>query len=85
MILRLLSTPRRRVAAVLTVTAAAVAFATWVLWPVHDSSCVVYSGSYVPMNAPEAEAEAALQRRHDKALADGACGPERARFHNWTG
>ncbi|WP_327575705.1 hypothetical protein [Streptomyces sp. NBC_00145] len=84
MIFRLLSTPRRRVAAVLTVTAAVVAFGSWVLWPVYDSSCVVYSGSYIPMNAPKAEVDAAVQRRYDKALADGACGPKRARFHNWT-
>jgi hypothetical protein len=83
-ILRLLSTPRRRVAAVLTVTATVVAFGSWVLWPVYDSSCVVYSGSYIPMNAPKAEADAAVQRHDDKALADGACGPKRARFHNWT-
>ncbi|MFG3369588.1 hypothetical protein ACIPWY_31370 [Streptomyces sp. NPDC090032] len=84
MIFRLLSTPRRRVAAVLTVTAAVVAFGSWALWPVYDSSCVVYSGSYIPLNAPKAEIDAAVQRRYDKALADGACGPKRARFHNWT-
>ncbi|MFJ4830760.1 hypothetical protein ACIP79_12685 [Streptomyces sp. NPDC088747] len=84
MISRLLSTPRRRVAAVLAAAAAVVASGSWVLWPVHDSSCVVYSGAYVPMNAPKAEADAAVQRRYDKALADGVCGPERARFHNWT-
>ncbi|MEV5609109.1 hypothetical protein [Streptomyces sp. NPDC052225] len=84
MISRLLSTPRRRVAAVLTVTSVVVAFGSWALWPVHDSSCVVYSGAYVPMNAAKAEVEAAMQRAYDKALADGACGPKRARFHNWT-
>ncbi|GAA5207588.1 hypothetical protein GCM10023323_23710 [Streptomyces thinghirensis] len=81
---RLVSTPRRRVAAVLTVTAAVVALGSWTLWPVHDSSCVVYSGAYVPMNAPKTEVDAAAQRDYDKALADGACGPKRARFHNWT-
>ncbi|QTI42461.1 hypothetical protein JYK04_00219 [Streptomyces nojiriensis] len=64
--------------------AAVVAFGSWVLWPVYDSSCVVYSGSYVPMNAPKAEVDAAMQWRYDKAVADGACGPKRARFHNWT-
>ncbi|MEV0918224.1 hypothetical protein AB0I93_28705 [Streptomyces sp. NPDC049967] len=69
----------------LTVIAAAVvAFASWALWPVYDSSCVVYSGAYIPMNAPKAETDAAVQRAHEKALADGACGPKRARFHNWT-
>lgn len=83
-IFRLLSTPRRRVAALLTVTAAVVAFRSWMLWPVYDSSCVVYSGAYIPMNAPKAEVDAAAQRHYDKALADGACGPKRARFHNWT-
>jgi hypothetical protein len=35
-------------------------------------------------NAPKAEADAAVQRDYDKALADGVCGPKRARFHNWT-
>ncbi|MFC9583379.1 hypothetical protein ACFVJ8_11195 [Streptomyces yangpuensis] len=64
----LLSTPRLRVTAVLTVMAAVVAFGTWVLWPVYESSCVVYSGAYVPMNAPTAET-AAAQRAYDKALA----------------
>ncbi|GAA3283617.1 hypothetical protein GCM10010493_75080 [Streptomyces lavendulae subsp. grasserius] len=64
--------------------AAAVAFGSWALWPVYDSSCVVCPGFYVPMNAPKAEVDAAAQRRYDKALADGACGPERACFHNWT-
>ncbi|MFD7551316.1 hypothetical protein ACFV0R_28540 [Streptomyces sp. NPDC059578] len=81
---RLLSTPRRRFAAVLTATAAVVAFGSWAMWPVHDPSCVVYSGSYVPMNAPKAEVDAAVQQSHDEALADGACGPKRARFHYWT-
>ncbi|MFG2590294.1 hypothetical protein [Streptomyces sp. NPDC048438] len=81
---RPLSTPCRRVAAVLTVTAAVIAFGAWVLWPVYDSSCVVYSGSYIPMNAPKAEVDAAAQRGYDKPLADGVCGPKRARFHNWT-
>ncbi|MFD3517441.1 hypothetical protein [Streptomyces sp. NPDC058657] len=83
MISRLLSTPRR-IAAVLTVTAAAVAFGTWALWPVHHSPCVVYSGAYTPVNAPQAETDAAVQRAYHDALADGACGPKRARFHNWT-
>ncbi|WP_371648203.1 MULTISPECIES: hypothetical protein [unclassified Streptomyces] len=83
MIFRPLSTPRL-VAAVLTVTAAIVAFGSWVPWPVYDSSCVVYSGSYVPMSAPKAEVDTAVQRRYDEALGDGACGPKRARFHNWT-
>lgn len=64
--------------------AAVVAFGSWALWPVYDSSCVVLSGAYIPMNAPKAETEAAVQRAYDKALADGACGPKRARFHNWT-
>lgn len=81
---RLFSTPRRRVTAVLTVMAAVVAFGSWALWPVSDSSCVVYSGAYTPMNAPKAETDAAMQRAYNKALADGACGPKRARFHNWT-
>ncbi|MFD3803104.1 hypothetical protein ACFWSF_33775 [Streptomyces sp. NPDC058611] len=49
-----------------------------------NSLCVAYSGVYIPMNAPKAEADAAVQRVYDKALADGACGPKRARFHNWT-
>jgi hypothetical protein len=80
---RLFSTLRRRVTAVLTVMAV-VAFGSWALWPVYDSSCVVYSGAYIPMNAPKAETDAAVQRAYDKALADGACGPKRARFHNWT-
>ncbi|MER6442348.1 hypothetical protein ABT275_39425 [Streptomyces sp. NPDC001185] len=84
MISRLFPTPRRRVTAVLTVTAAVVAFASWALWPVYDSSCVVYSGAYTPMNAPKAENDAAAGRAHDKALADGACGPKRARFRHWT-
>ncbi|MER5556212.1 hypothetical protein ABT001_31865 [Streptomyces sp. NPDC002793] len=84
MISRSFSTPRRRVTAALTVMAAVVAFGSWALWPVYDSSCVVYSGAYVPMNAPKAEADAAVQRAYDKDLADGACGPKRARFHNWT-
>ncbi|MFD9722583.1 hypothetical protein [Streptomyces sp. NPDC059072] len=81
---RPLATPRRRIAALLTVAAAVFAFGSWALWPVYDSSCVVYSGAYTPMNAPKAEVDAAAQRRYDKALADGACGPKRARFHNWT-
>ncbi|WP_371652032.1 hypothetical protein [Streptomyces mirabilis] len=84
MIARLLSTPRRRITVVLTVTAAVVAFGSWVLWPVYGSSCVVYSGAYTPMNAPKDEVDAAVQRGYDKALADGACGPKRARFHTWT-
>jgi hypothetical protein len=64
--------------------AAAVAFGTWALWPVYDSSCVVYAGVYAPMHAPKAETDAAVQQAYDKALAAGACGPKRARFHNWT-
>ncbi|MFF2249752.1 hypothetical protein [Streptomyces sp. NPDC058142] len=84
MISRLLSARRRRVTAVLTVMAAVVAFGSWALWPVYDSSCVVYYGTYIPMNALTAETDAAVQRAYDKALADGACGPKRARFRNWT-
>ncbi|MEU5289391.1 hypothetical protein AB0G97_36150 [Streptomyces sp. NPDC020755] len=84
MISRLLSTLRRRVTAVLTMMAAVVACGSWALWPVYDSSCVVYSGAYIPMNTPKAEADAAMQRAYDKALTDGACGPKRARFHDWT-
>lgn len=68
----------------LAVTAAVVAFGSWALWPVHDASCVVYSGSYLPMDTSEAEVDASVQRRYDQALADGACGPPRARFHGWT-
>ncbi|MGV9247651.1 hypothetical protein [Streptomyces sp. NPDC003710] len=59
---RLFSRPRRRVTAVLTVMAAVVAFGSWALWPVYDSSCVVYSGACIPMNAPKAETDAAVQR-----------------------
>lgn len=84
MIFRLLSTPRRRAAAALTATAAVIAIGSWVLWPVNGSSCVVYSGDYVAANAPKAEIDAATQRRYDQALADGACGPKRARFHSWS-
>ncbi|MEV3875142.1 hypothetical protein [Streptomyces sp. NPDC049906] len=80
---RLLSTPRRRFTAVLTVIAAVVAFGSWALWPVRDSSCVVIAGAYVPMEATEAEVDAAVQRDFDRALADGACGPQRARFRGW--
>ncbi|MBD2835180.1 hypothetical protein ID871_32205 [Streptomyces pratensis] len=29
-----------------------------------------------PMNAPKTEVDAALQRRYDEALANGACGPK---------
>ncbi|MER5491436.1 hypothetical protein [Streptomyces sp. NPDC002490] len=82
MMSRLLSTPRRRFTAVLTVIAA-VAFGSWALWPVRDPSCVVIAGAYLPMDATEAEIDAAVQRDFDRALADGACGPQRARFHGW--
>ncbi|MFE9727402.1 hypothetical protein ACFYQ5_28400 [Streptomyces sp. NPDC005794] len=75
---RLFSTPRCRVTAVLTVMAAVIAFGAWALWPVYDSSCVVYSGAYIPINAPKAETDAVMQRAYDKDLADGACGPKRA-------
>lgn len=34
---------------------------------VHDSSCVVHSGTYFPMNAPKAEADATVQRDYGKA------------------
>ncbi|MEV5133405.1 hypothetical protein ACN6LF_000822 [[Kitasatospora] papulosa] len=68
----------------LAVTASVVAFGSWVLWPVSSSSCVIYSGAYAPMNAPKTEVDAALQRRYDEALANGACGPKQARFRNWT-
>uniref|UniRef100_A0AAU2VXN5 Uncharacterized protein n=1 Tax=Streptomyces sp. NBC_00008 TaxID=2903610 RepID=A0AAU2VXN5_9ACTN len=84
MIFRSFSTSRRRVTAVLMVMAAVVAFGSWALWPVYNSSCAVYSGAYIPMSAPKAEADAAVRRAYDKTLADGACGPKRARFHNWT-
>jgi hypothetical protein len=76
--------PRRRVTAVLTVIAAVVALGSWSLWPVYDSSCVVYSGAYIPLNATKAKTDAVAQRVHDRALAGGACGPKRARFRNWT-
>ncbi|MGW0786296.1 hypothetical protein [Streptomyces sp. NPDC002913] len=82
-IFRHLSTPRCRFTATLTVTAV-VALGSWVLWPVYNSSCVVCSGACTPMNATTDEVDAAVQRGYDKALADGACGPKRARFHNWT-
>ncbi|MFD5556631.1 hypothetical protein ACFWIA_22660 [Streptomyces sp. NPDC127068] len=81
---RLLSTPRRRFAAVLAAAAAVVAFGSWALWPVHDPSCVVYSSAYLPMGASKAEVDAAVRQGYEEALADGACGPKRARFHYWT-
>lgn len=68
----------------LAAAAAVVAFGAWALWPVADASCVVYSGAYVPADATKADTDAAVRRAHDKAVADGACGPKRARFHDWT-
>ncbi|MDX2296816.1 hypothetical protein R6G00_32160 [Streptomyces roseofulvus] len=83
MMSRPLFTSRRRTAVVLTVTAAVVAFGSWALWPVQDSACVVYSGSYVPANASQAEIDAAVRESYDKAVAAGACGPKRPRFSSW--
>ncbi|MFI8321647.1 hypothetical protein [Streptomyces sp. NPDC085529] len=83
MMFRSLFTSRRRIAVVVTVTAAVVAFASWALWPVQKSACVVYSGSYVPANASQADIDAAARESYDKALAADACGPKRPRFTSW--
>ncbi|MFL4907469.1 hypothetical protein ACJ6WF_30770 [Streptomyces sp. MMS24-I2-30] len=60
------------------------ALGSWALWPVYQP-CVTFTGAYIPLGAPKAEADAIERRAYERALADGACGPKRARFHNWIG
>ncbi|MFI5664506.1 hypothetical protein [Streptomyces sp. NPDC051684] len=79
---RLIRTPRQKLI-VLSLLAVAVAFGWYAARPVHPSSCVVFSGAYVPLDASPEELDAANQRTYDKALAAGACGPAHARFRGW--
>ncbi|MET8469085.1 hypothetical protein ABZY90_00190 [Streptomyces sp. NPDC006422] len=82
MITRLLGTPRRMLTT-LSVLIAAVGFGWYAAQPVHPSSCVVFSGSYVARDASPEELAAANQRVYDAAVADGACGSAHARLLNW--
>lgn len=76
-------TSRRRLIT-LAMLAAVVAFGWYAAQPVHPA-CTVYSGAYVPVNASAVETDAAARQAYEKALADGACGPSRARLRDWIG
>ncbi|MFD9791420.1 hypothetical protein ACFWXK_10765 [Streptomyces sp. NPDC059070] len=67
----------------MAVLAGAVAATGWYAAQPVRPACALYSGAYVPATASAAETDAASQQAYEKALADGACGPRHARFHDW--
>ncbi|GAA0612564.1 hypothetical protein GCM10010394_48000 [Streptomyces crystallinus] len=74
--------PRRRLVALTVLAAAVVAVGWYAVQPVHPA-CTVYSGSYVPLTASAAETDSASLHAYEEALAEGACEPSHARFHDW--
>ncbi|GGU42920.1 hypothetical protein [Streptomyces violascens] len=82
MIRQFFRTPRRRLVTLAVLAAAVAAVGWYAVQPVHPT-CTVYSGAYVPATASAAEAITASQQAYEKALADGACRPSHARFHDW--
>ncbi|MFD8012593.1 hypothetical protein [Streptomyces sp. NPDC058955] len=83
MINPLFRTSRRRLIT-LIMLAAVIAFGWYAVQPVFPE-CTVYSGAYVPVDASAEEVDAATRQAYENALADGACGPPRARFRDWVG
>ncbi|MFF2778532.1 hypothetical protein ACFVU3_26880 [Streptomyces sp. NPDC058052] len=79
-------TPRRRFITLATL-AAVIAFGWYAVQPVHPR-CKTYavgSGSLTSAGASAEEREAVARQAYEDALADGACGPSRARFRDWIG
>ncbi|MFF9148235.1 hypothetical protein ACF1BN_25620 [Streptomyces sp. NPDC014861] len=72
----------------LATLAAVVAFGWYALQPVHPRCAIhtaVGSGSLVSPGSSAEDREAAARQAYEDALADGACGPSRARFRDWIG
>ncbi|MFB7346058.1 hypothetical protein [Streptomyces hydrogenans] len=80
-------TPRRRFITLATL-AGAVAFGSYAVQPVYPR-CTIYpgagSGAIMSAGISAEEREVVARQAYEDALADGACGPSRARFRDWIG
>ncbi|MFC7218815.1 hypothetical protein ACFQLX_11625 [Streptomyces polyrhachis] len=87
MINPLFHTPRRHFIT-LAMLAAIVAFGWYAVQPVYPRCTIhsaVGSGSIMSPSLSAEEMEAIARQAYEDALADGACGPSRARFRDWIG
>ncbi|MEV4918927.1 hypothetical protein AB0K47_19195 [Streptomyces tirandamycinicus] len=78
-------TPRHRFIT-LAMLAAVVAFGWYAVQPVYPR-CTTHTavGSGAITGTSMEEMEAVARQAYEDALADGACGPSRARFRDWIG